>query len=90
MCELDRGKLMHVGLEKESQNTFTAILFSTFRQGGRRGRQWNEFPLLCPPLFMEQYSSAGIGGEIISHSHEPKPHESFPDLHLGQPSFMLL
>ena len=81
---------MHAGREKERENSFTEILFSTFRQGGRKGRQWNEFPLLCPRLFTEHYGSARIGGEIILHSHEPKPHESFPDLHLGQHSFMLL
>lgn len=59
----------------------------TYRWGGK---QWNEFPLLCSHLFMEQYSSARIRGEIILQSHEPKPHESFPDLHVGQDSFMLL
>lgn len=62
MCDLNHRKLMHAGREKES---FTEILFPTFSQGERRGRQWNEFPLLCPHLFKEHYSSARRGGEII-------------------------
>lgn len=72
------------------RRSFTELLCSAFRQGGRRGRQWNEFLLPCPHYFIEQYSSARRGGGIILHSHEPKPHESFPDLHLGQHSFRLL
>lgn len=88
MCDLHHKKCMHEGREKEKENSFTDILFSTYRQGG--GKQWNEFPLLFSHLFMEQYSSVRIRGEIILQPHEPKPHESFPDLHLGQHSFMLL
>ena len=50
MCDLGHRKLMRVGREKEPEKNFTEILFSTFRQGGGRGRQWNEFPrfaLIC-------------------------------------------
>lgn len=47
-----------VGREGKWENSFTEILLPAFTQGGRRGRQQDEFPLPCPHLFLEKHCSA--------------------------------